>query len=107
LVLGKTLETKDLSGAEMIGVVPLGTPLVVGPAVLAALLLLMGQHHIAIVVSSFIVNLVIQWALFRQANRIVGFLGETGVSAISKVIMLLLAAIAVKMVREGILTILG
>jgi multiple antibiotic resistance protein len=107
LVLGKTLETKDLSGSEMIGVVPLGTPLVVGPAVLAALLLLMGQHHIAIVVSSLIVNLVIQWALFRQANRIVSFLGQTGVTAISKVIMLLLAAIAVKMIREGILTILG
>ena len=107
LVLGKTVETKDLAGSEMIGVVPLGTPLVVGPAVLAALLLLMGQHHIAIVVSSFIVNLLIQWALFRQANRIVGFLGQTGVSAISKVIMLLLAAIAVKMVREGILAILA
>ena len=107
LVLGKTLETKDLSGAGMIGVVPLGTPLVVGPAVLAALLLLMGQHHIAIVVSSLIVNLIIQWALFRQANRIVGFLGQTGVTAISKVIMLLLAAIAVKMIREGILTILA
>jgi multiple antibiotic resistance protein len=107
LVLGKTVETKDLSGSEMIGVVPLGTPLVVGPAVLAALLLLMGRYHIGIVLFSFILNLVIQWALFRQANRIVAFLGNTGVTAISKVIMLLLAAIAVKMIREGILAILG
>jgi small neutral amino acid transporter SnatA (MarC family) len=45
--------------------------------------------------------------LFRQATRIVAVLGRTGVSAISKVIMLLLAAIAVKMIREGILAILG
>ena len=107
LITGKTLEIGDVSVSETIGVVPLGTPLVVGPAVLAALLLLMGQHHIAIVLSSFIINLVIQWALFRQANRIVAFLGQTGVSAISKVIMLLLAAIAVKMIREGILAILA
>jgi len=107
LVMGKTLETKDLSTSETIGVVPLGTPLVVGPAVLAALLLLMGRYHIAIVISSLILNLVIQWVLFRQATRIVAFLGNTGVAAISKVIMLLLAAIAVKMIREGILTILG
>jgi multiple antibiotic resistance protein len=107
LITGKTLETEDVSSSEMIGVVPLGTPLVVGPAVLAALLLLMGQHHIAIVLSSFILNLIIQWALFRQSSRIVAFLGNAGVSAISKVIMLLLAAIAVKMIREGILTILG
>lgn len=107
LITGKTLEIGDVSVSETIGIVPLGTPLVVGPAVLAALLLLMGQHHIAIVLSSFILNLVIQWALFRQANRIVAFLGQTGVSAISKVIMLLLAAIAVKMIREGILAILA
>jgi multiple antibiotic resistance protein len=106
LITGKTLETDDVSASEMIGVVPLGTPLVVGPAVLAALLLLMGRHHIAIVLSSFILNLVIQWVLFRQATRIVAFLGRTGVAAISKVIMLLLAAIAVKMIREGILAIL-
>ena len=107
LVTGGIVETRDSSASEMIGVVPLGTPLVVGPAVLAALLLLMGQHHIAIVLSSFILNLVIQWVLFRQANRIVAFLGRTGVTAISKVIMLLLAAIAVKMIREGFMTILG
>ncbi len=107
LITGKIMETEDVSSSEMIGVVPLGTPLVVGPAVLAALLLLMGQHHIAIVLPSLILNLMIQWALFRQATRIVAFLGNTGVSAISKVIMLLLAAIAVKMIREGILTVLG
>jgi multiple antibiotic resistance protein len=107
LITGKAVEIGDVSASETISVVPLGTPLVVGPAVLAALLLLMGRHHIAIVLFSFILNLVIQWVLFRQGTRIVAFLGRTGVSAISKVIMLLLAAIAVKMIREGILTILS
>ena len=107
LITGKSLETEDVSTSESIGVVPLGTPLVVGPAVLAALLLLMGRYHIAIVLASFVLNLAIQWVLFRQASRIVAFLGQTGVSAISKVIMLLLAAIAVKMIREGILTTLS
>ncbi|OGN92832.1 MAG: hypothetical protein A2Z75_04765, partial [Chloroflexi bacterium RBG_13_50_10] len=94
LITGKAVEIGDVSASETISVVPLGTPLVVGPAVLAALLLLMGRHHIAIVLFSFILNLVIQWVLFRQGTRIVAFLGRTGVSAISKVIMLLLAAIA-------------
>lgn len=107
LVTGRIVETGDSLASETVGVVPLGTPLVVGPAVLAGLLLLIGQHHIAIVLSSLILNLVIQWVLFRQATRIVAFLGRTGVTAISKVIMLLLAAIAVKMIREGFMTILG
>jgi multiple antibiotic resistance protein len=107
LITGKAIEAEDVSASEMIGVVPLGTPLVVGPAVLASLLLLIGQYRIPIVILSFILNLVIQWVLFRQADRIVNFLGRTGVNAISKIVMLLLAAIAVKMIREGFMTILG
>jgi len=107
LITGKMVEIQDLSASQTVGVVPLGTPLVVGPAVLATLLLLIDQYFIAIVILSFILNLAIQWLLFRQANRIVDFLGDTGVSAISKITMLLLAAIAVKMIRQGILTMLG
>jgi multiple antibiotic resistance protein len=106
LITGKVIETQDVSVSETIGVVPLGTPLIVGPAVLTSLLWLIGQYPIAIVLSSFILNLAIQWLLFTQATRIVAFLGRTGITAISKIIMLLLAAIAVKMIREGILTIL-
>jgi len=91
----------------MVGVVPLGTPLIVGPAVLTTLLILIDQYFIVIVIVSFILNLAIQWFLLRQAHLVVRFLGNTGVKAISKVVMLLLAAIAVKMIRQGILTILG
>ena len=107
LITGKIVDTQDVSASEMVGVVPLGTPLVVGPAVLTTLLLLIDQYFVGIVVLSFILNLAIQWVLFRQANRIVDFLGHTGVNATSKIVMLLLAAIAVKMIRQGILPILG
>jgi len=107
LLTGKVVETEESSASETVGVVPLGTPLVVGPAVLATLLSLTGQYRIPIVVSSFILNLVIQWVLFREGNRIIRFLGSSGANAISKIVMLLLAAIAVKMIREGVLTILG
>ena len=107
LITGKIVETQDLSASEMIGVVPLGTPLIVGPAVLTSLLLLTGQYRIPIVLTSFTLNLAIQWGLFRQADPIVNFLGHTGVNAVSKIVMLLLAAIAVKMIREGVLGILG
>jgi len=107
LVTGKMVEDRGSSTVEMVGVVPLGTPLIVGPAVLTTLLVLIDQYFIIIVVASFILNLVIQWLLLKQANRIVDFLGNTGARAISKIVMLLLAAIAVKMIRKGVLTILG
>jgi multiple antibiotic resistance protein len=107
LLTGKVVEAEQSSASETIGVVPLGTPLVVGPAVLASLLSLTGQYRIPIVLASFVLNLAIQWVLFRQADRVVEFLGRSGANAISKIAMLLLAAIAVKMIREGVLTILG
>ena len=96
------IEIKDSSTAEAVGVVPLGTPLMAGPAVLTTLLLLIDQYLVVIVIGSFVVNLVITWLLFRQCNRVVGFLGKNGVTAISKIVSLLLAAIAVKLIRQGV-----
>lgn len=107
LITGKAMEAQDSSASGMVGVVPIGTPLVVGPAVFTTLLLLTDQYLVVVVILSFVLNLLIQWLLFKQADRIVKFLGNTGVSAISKIIMLLLAAIVVKMIRQGVLAIAG
>jgi len=95
----------------MIGVVPLGTPLIVGPAVLTTLLLLIDRYQgalgITAVVVAFFINVAIAWLIFAQGNRIAGFLGRSGLRAVSKIAMLLLAAIAVMMIREGVTQILG
>jgi len=107
LITGKMMEAEASVGADMIGVVPLGTPLVVGPAVLTTLLILIDLYFIVIVIVSFIINLAIAWLLFAQANRVVAFLGQGGVRATSKVVGLFLAAIAIKMIRQGVLGILG
>jgi multiple antibiotic resistance protein len=107
LITGKMVETQASIGADMLGVVPLGTPLVVGPAVLTTLLILIDQYSIIIVIVSFILNLAIAWLLFAQANRVVAFLGQGGVRATSKIVSLFLAAIAIKMIRQGVLQVLG
>jgi multiple antibiotic resistance protein len=107
LVTGKMVEVTDSSTSEAVGVVPLGTPLVAGPAVLTTLLLLIDQYSIVIVVVSLTVNLAITYLLFRQCNRVVGFLGKNGVTAISKIVSLLLAAIAISLIRRGVVTFLG
>jgi len=107
LITGKMMEAEASVGADMVGVVPLGTPLVVGPAVLTTLLILTDLYSIVIVIVSFIINLAIAWLLFAQANRVVAFLGQGGVRATSKIVSLFLAAIAIKMIRQGVLAILG
>ncbi|MGA9049607.1 MAG: MarC family protein [Dehalococcoidia bacterium] len=102
LVVGKMFEAQAVVGDNVVGVVPLGTPLVVGPAVLTTLLILNDQYNILIVTFSFIVNLLISWLFFAQANRLVKILGRGGVLAVSKIFALLLAAIAVSMIHRGI-----
>jgi multiple antibiotic resistance protein len=106
LITGKMVDEKDFAGAETVGVVPLGTPLIVGPAVLTTLIILSEQISIFIVLFSFLANLAVAWLVFSQANRVVHFLGKSGVKAISKIIGLFLAAIAIKMIREGLIEIL-
>ncbi|MFA5065749.1 MAG: MarC family protein [Dehalococcoidia bacterium] len=107
LVVGKMFEAQVATGEDVIAVVPLATPLVVGPAVLTTLLILTDQYHIVMVTFSFIVNLLISWLLFAQANRLVRVLGHGGVLALSKVFALLLAAIAVSMIHRGIIAFTG
>ncbi|MDD5082417.1 MAG: MarC family protein [Dehalococcoidales bacterium] len=87
---------------EMVAVVPIGTPLTVGPATITTLLLLATQFPLYVVLISFILNMLVVWTSLKLSNRIVGFLGKGGLKAVSKVFSLLLAAIAVSMIFRGL-----
>jgi len=89
-----------------VGVVPIGVPLIVGPAVLTTLLVLADHYGIIPTIISFILNLFIVWFFFSKAERIINFFGKGGVIGISKVMALLLASIAVMMIRLGITNII-
>jgi len=86
---------------EMVAVVPIGTPLTVGPATITTLLLLVTQFPLYMVLISFILNMLITWAILLSGNQIVGFMGKGGLKAVSRVFSLLLAAIAVNMIIHG------
>jgi multiple antibiotic resistance protein len=87
---------------EMIAVVPIGTPLLSGPATITTLLLLVGQFSMYLVSVSFMLNLLIAWAIFLLGSRIVEFMGQGGLRAVSNVFNLLLAAIAITMIIRGL-----
>lgn len=87
---------------EAVDVVPIGVPLIVGPAVLTTLIALIDHYGIPPTVISLIINLIIVWLLFINAQRIVNIIGKNGIIAISKIMALLLASIAVMMIRLGI-----
>ena len=83
------------------GVVPLGIPLVVGPAVLTSIIVTVDTYGYIPTVTSLVVNLIIVWVVFLKSNFIYRLMGEGGSKAFAKVASLLLAAIAVMMVRRG------
>ena len=87
---------------ETMGAVPIGTPLIAGPAVLTTIIILLDSYGMALTVSSFVINLLIAWAIFYFAAGISRFLGKAGSKAFSKIAHLLLAAIAVMMIRKGV-----
>ena len=92
----------ELIKEEMVAVVPIGTPLTVGPATITTLLLLATQYKLYMVLLSFALNLLIAWVVFLASNQIVRFMGQGGLKAWSRVFSLLLAAIAVSMIIRGL-----
>lgn len=87
---------------DTIGVVPIGVPLIVGPAVLTTLIVLIDHYGVMPTIISLILNLLIVWGSFVKAEDITRLIGKNGIIAISKVMAILLASIAVMMIRLGL-----
>ena len=94
-------EERVHSGSEEFGVVPLGMPMIAGPALLTALLLLVDTVGVVLTIGALIANLLLVEVSFRYARRLEALLGRQGLNGVSKLIALLLAAIAVSLIRRG------
>ncbi len=86
---------------ESFGIVPLGMPLIAGPALLTALLILIDTVGILFTILALLVNLFLVGVSFRYSDYLTRLLGKQGMNGVSKLISLLLAAIAVSLIRRG------
>ena len=86
------------------GVVPLGMPLIAGPASITTLLVLAQSQAVGLVVTlgALAANLVLVVLVLHYSEWLGRKMGETGLRAISKIVSMLLAAIAVGMIRMGL-----
>jgi multiple antibiotic resistance protein len=98
---------KKTASSSTFGVVPFGTPLIAGPATLTTTLVLVGSYGYVPVILSLVANILLAWLIFAQADRIIRLLGIGGARAFAKVVALLLAAIAVNLIRSGIFKLVG
>ena len=103
LLAGKRRGSALSEGSSEAGVFPLGTPLVTGPAVLTMTLMVVDNFGWMPALVSLLLNMLIVWLTFRYADLFTALIGEAGMRAFSKIIYIFLAAIAVMMMRKGIM----
>lgn len=90
--------------AGTIGIVPLGTPMIAGPALITTCILMANEYGVIATLISLLLNIGLAAVLFSNAQVLTKVLGESGSAALSKITSLLLASIAVMMVRRGVLS---
>ena len=102
--LFKTDGFKRKSVAES-SIFPFATPLIVGPAVLTSLILLMDSHGLIVTMIAFVLNMGAAYLIFERSRIISRLLGENGITAVSKIVDILLCAFAVMLIRKGLIAI--
>jgi multiple antibiotic resistance protein len=94
-----------------VSVTPVGVPLLAGPGAISLVVLYaarypgpLGQGALVVVVG---VVSVLAWLILRGGARMVALVGQTGINVLSRLIGLLVLAIAVQFVVEGVAQIWG
>ncbi|MCG3204201.1 MAG: hypothetical protein KCHDKBKB_00911 [Elusimicrobia bacterium] len=93
--------TQGSTRDSFIGIVPLGIPLIAGPAMITTLLILHDLHSEGAILLALVANLLITLGLFVYSDKIIRLTGEAFGKVVAKVVAIFLAAIAIMMIRKG------
>ena len=88
---------------EAVAVVPMATPLLAGPGSITTVIYIAQAYGIHYSIISIIINTAIAYFLLVNGDRLLAILGRNGSIALARIMAMILAAIAVSMVREGII----
>jgi len=92
----------NIEHKEDMGVVPLGSPLLVGPGAITTSLVLLQLYGYAVAISAIVACFAVIWLVLYFADAIHAVLGRNGSLILTKVASILIAAIAVQFIRQGI-----
>lgn len=92
---------------EDVGLFPLAMPMIAGPATLTTILVLRGRYGTSITTLALVLNLGILLAILLFSTRMARYLRPGILRALSKLVMVFLAAIAVNFIRTGITESIG
>ncbi len=98
-------EKEETLEKEMVGVIPMGIPMLSGPGAISTVMLYVSHGDLtesAIVFISIFATMAITYALLRNADRIFNRIGRVGSLAISRIMGLILATVAIQFLINGI-----
>jgi len=100
-------EQRESAQIENPAVFPLAVPMIAGPGTIATVLLLVNLAHsngvrLAIVFFAFVTALVATWVCMRSATLVLKVIGNTGVHVVTRLLGIILAALAVQFVLNGL-----
>lgn len=87
---------------ETVGIVPLAMPLIAGPATLATTLVLAARHGYFATAFGLATNFLLLLFALSASGWIARFVGVNTLRAMSKLVMVFLAALAVNLIRVGV-----
>ena len=97
-------EKQESLEKEMLGVIPMGIPMIAGPGAISTVMLYVSEgniEHTIIVFLTIAVTMGITWILLRNAEKVFQRLGRVGSMAISRIMGLILAAVAIQFLING------
>lgn len=104
-------EISEATVKEDVAITPLAMPMLAGPGAISTVMVLSGQARTTapnvIVYGSILLALLIAWTTLRAAEWLVLRMGQTGIRVMTRLMGLLLAAIAVQFVITGVREALG
>ena len=99
-------ETAEGASKEDAGIIPLGIPMLAGPGAISTVMVLMGPSptwwQIGVVFVAITITSVASFFILAAAERVGRFLGETGIRILMRLMGLLLTAIAVQFIVNGL-----
>jgi multiple antibiotic resistance protein len=99
-------DTEESLDKEDVGIIPLGIPMLAGPGSISTVMVLVSQvpdwRHYAIIFFAIAFTSAISYVILAAADRVRSFLGETGIRVLTRMMGLLLTAIAVQFILNGL-----
>ncbi len=103
-ILGKT-EAASIEEPESLAIVPFATPLLAGPGAIATIVYARYNWGLEITLISIAINSLVSLVLLLSGEKLLSLMGKQGSMLLVRLFAMILAAIAISMIRQGIVEI--